>query len=183
MELLARPASGLACEASDEAISGCKPCGRCRETLPLDRFWRNKARPDGRYEWCKDCAKGYHGAARRRGYARRKASDPVGLWVRSACARVRRRAADLGVAFDLDEDHLLGSLPARCPALGLSLDYATERTLHDGSASLDRIRPDGGYTRENVVVVSWKANRIKNDASLRELGLVLDWMSGRKLAA
>lgn len=44
----------------------------------------------------------------------------------------------------------------------------------DGSPTLDRIVPDKGYVRENVWVISGRANRIKNDATIEELELIAE---------
>ena len=41
----------------------------------------------------------------------------------------------------------------------------------DGPA-LDRIDPSRGYTPDNVWIISYRMNRIKNDATPRELALV-----------
>lgn len=36
-------------------VSSTKRCGACGEDLPLDAFWKNKAKPDGLQVQCKDC--------------------------------------------------------------------------------------------------------------------------------
>lgn len=57
--------------------------------------------------------------------------------------------------------------PTHCPILGIELDYfADGREEH--SPSFDRVDPSKGYVNGNVVVVSWRANRIKNDGSAEE---------------
>jgi hypothetical protein len=43
------------------------------------------------------------------------------------------------------------------------------------SPSLDRIVPSLGYVPGNVVVVSWKVNRIKCDASVDDLRKIADF--------
>uniref|UniRef100_A0AB74UMJ1 Uncharacterized protein n=1 Tax=Caulobacter phage BL57 TaxID=3348355 RepID=A0AB74UMJ1_9VIRU len=45
--------------------------------------------------------------------------------------------------------------------------------MHDHSPSLDRIDNALGYVPGNVVVVSWKANRLKNSGSLQDLKALL----------
>lgn len=42
-----------------------------------------------------------------------------------------------------------------------------ERT--DNSLSIDRVDSKRGYTLDNVVFVSWKVNRMKNDSTLDEM--------------
>jgi hypothetical protein len=46
----------------------------------------------------------------------------------------------------------------------------------DGSPSLDRIDPKKGYVKGNVAVISYKANRIKQDATPEELEAVASWL-------
>jgi hypothetical protein len=46
----------------------------------------------------------------------------------------------------------------------------------NASPSLDRIDPSQGYIKGNVVVISHKANRLKNDAGLAELRALVAWL-------
>src|ERR1035441_2234954 len=34
-----------------------KMCSRCQRHLSVERFYKDKSRPDGLFSWCKDCAK------------------------------------------------------------------------------------------------------------------------------
>ena len=45
----------------------------------------------------------------------------------------------------------------------------------EGSPSVDRIDPNGGYVRGNIVVVSWRANRLKGNAMVNELRAIADF--------
>lgn len=44
--------------------------------------------------------------------------------------------------------------------------------------SLDRIDNKQGYVRGNIVVMSYRANRLKNDATEKDLEALLNWMRG-----
>lgn len=57
--------------------------------------------------------------------------------------------------------------PAHCPVLGIELDYFTD-TKQENSMSFDRIDNSKGYVKGNVLVCSWRANRIKNDGTPEE---------------
>lgn len=46
---------------------------------------------------------------------------------------------------------------------------SSQRGGRSNSPSLDRLVPSIGYVRGNVAVVSWKANRAKNNLTAREL--------------
>jgi hypothetical protein len=89
--------------------------------------------------------------------------------------QARQRAAKLGIDFDLTLADIV--VPERCPALGVELSVG-KRHARPHSPSLDRIDPSLGYVRGNVVVVSHRANSIKNDASIDELKRVLEFYQG-----
>lgn len=84
----------------------------------------------------------------------------------------RHRAKSRNVPFSLTYRDII--IPEICPVLGIPLVHNKQK-LCDGSATLDRIRPDIGYVVGNVIVVSIKANRIKNDATLDDLRKVLSF--------
>ncbi len=89
-------------------------------------------------------------------------------------AGARARAKKYGITFDLREDDF--EIPAICPVLGIPLEQRRgQRGPDDASPTLDRIRPDLGYVRGNVIVVSWRANRLKSDASMVELAQIVAW--------
>ena len=67
------------------------------------------------------------------------------------------------------------TFPSHCPILGIELDYFAERRA-ENSPSFDRIDPTKGYITGNVLVVSWRANRIKNDGSEEEHRKIADWL-------
>ena len=90
------------------------------------------------------------------------------------CAKGRAKKA--GVPFSItDEDF---EIPEFCPVLGIKLESGTKK-YHDNSPSLDRVVPELGYVPGNIVVMSFRANRIKGDASVEEMETVLSWLKKR----
>lgn len=89
----------------------------------------------------------------------------------------RRRAATRGVPFDMTIKDI-SPFPEFCPVLThIRLNYLGTGVHQDDSASIDRILPERGYVRGNVRIVSWRANRLKSDATSLELYVVaLDMM-------
>jgi len=64
--------------------------------------------------------------------------------------------------------------PSHCPILGLELNYdgtgvCGKWSHKDNSPSIDRIDSTKGYEATNIVIISWRANRIKNDGTWEEL--------------
>lgn len=66
-------------------------------------------------------------------------------------------------------------MPTICPVLGIPLVLGQGK-LHDNSPTLDRIIPELGYVKGNVKVISYKANRIKNNGTLADLEAVIRYM-------
>lgn len=87
---------------------------------------------------------------------------------RRLLALAKHRAKKQGVAFDLSVDDI--HIPHVCPALGIRLKRNLGgRCQSAASPTLDRIKPEGGYVRGNVIVLSAKANTIKHNAGPDEL--------------
>jgi hypothetical protein len=80
----------------------------------------------------------------------------------------RSRAKEMNVFFDLIEEDII--VPELCPILGTPFQYGTRY-----SASVDRIDPRGSYTKNNIQIISWKANAMKQDASPEELRKFGEW--------
>jgi hypothetical protein len=87
--------------------------------------------------------------------------------------RARWRAKRDGMCFSLCPDDII--VPKNCPILGIVLRIADGKP-NDHSPSLDRKNNRRGYVRDNVCIISYRANRIKNDATLKELRAVLKYM-------
>lgn len=64
-------------------------------------------------------------------------------------------------------------IPAQCPVL--SIPIAVEGHI-DNSPSLDRFDSSRGYVKDNINVMSWRANRLKGGATLEELKQIVTWM-------
>jgi hypothetical protein len=62
-----------------------------------------------------------------------------------------------------------------CPLLGLELTYENcgQKATPNNYATLDRIDSSKGYVKGNVQILSFRANTIKGDASLKELKLIV----------
>lgn len=80
----------------------------------------------------------------------------------------KARALVAGVPFHITKDDIV--IPTHCPILGIPLyRMLGARGGGDHSPSLDRVRPALGYVPGNVIVISQRANRLKSDATIKEL--------------
>lgn len=166
-----------------------KKCRICKQYFPLDNFYKNKASKDGLAAKCIPCDKRI-----RAEYRARQALDPE--WkkkfnykntlsrrkagkVGQMFAAARERARAKQIEFTITKDDI--NIPQTCPVLGINIEAGegrvsdvngNERKLvgaKDTSPSLDRIDNSKGYTPDNIRVISWRANYLKNNATLDEL--------------
>lgn len=87
--------------------------------------------------------------------------------------RKKTNAQKIGLEFSINFGEL--TFPTHCPILGLELDYFSDGRV-ENSVSFDRIDPNKGYVPGNVVIVSWRANRIKNNGSADEHQKIADFL-------
>lgn len=83
--------------------------------------------------------------------------------------QLKQSAKKRGIEFDLtlpDINNL--SFPITCPILDIPLKYHSGKPEND-SYSIDRIDNNLGYISGNLQVISYKANRAKNNLTDEEL--------------
>ncbi len=96
-----------------------------------------------------------------------KESNPRATMIR----RSRHRAKRMNVPFNLTVDDIV--IPDMCPVLGIPLFFTVGSVQHN-TPSIDRIDNTGGYTVGNIRVISTRANKLKNNATVTELELILE---------
>lgn len=84
----------------------------------------------------------------------------------------KNRSFKKGLDFNIDESDVF--IPEICPVLGIPLKSQNGKAS-DNSPSLDRIDSKKGYVKGNVIVVSRRANMLKNDATLEEMGKIYNF--------
>lgn len=174
-----------------------KECKGCREVKPLDSFGRCAAVRSGRTSRCRTCLGNYYrrdrervlerqrsrrqteeGRQRERTWQReRRKADPPTRMIQEARARAKLK----GLEFDIDRSDIV--LPATCPVLGVPIATGLGRPRQDSAPSIDRIDTTRGYVRGNVTVISWRANRLKSDATVEELRALVRFCESHARAA
>ena len=185
--------------SSDQTHSSTKRCASCKVSKPQGEFYR--CGPHKRlHSWCKSCCSERNKASRDRNppsqdaVDRRRAKDrkrgQTTIYKERNAARMRgrpvevqmldkakQRAGKKGVAFNLTLEDI--KIPKVCPVLGIVIRRNVGAGHCDSSPTLDRVEPTKGYVADNVWVISWRANRLKSDASLDELKLLVAALTKR----
>lgn len=88
---------------------------------------------------------------------------------------IQSRCKKGDIPFDLSLGDIV--IPEYCPILGIPLFRNIGKPgATKNSPSVDRIDPKKGYTKDNIQVISYKANTMKNDATAEQLLLFADWI-------
>lgn len=107
---------------------------------------------------------------------REKYKNNEELYIYHMLKRAEKRAEKSNIPFNLKQEDI--KIPEYCPALNVKLEIKNCGKKGPGpfSPSLDKIVPELGYINTNVIVISHKANQIKNNASISEIEKILEWL-------
>lgn len=89
--------------------------------------------------------------------------------VKQLLNQLKASAKKRGIEFDLttnDIDEI--GIPLTCPVLGMPIHFYRGKPKAD-SISFDRIDSTKGYTKDNLIIVSYRANQLKSNATLDEM--------------
>lgn len=183
-----------------------KICAKCGEVKSLDDFYADAKMRDGRGSYCKKCSADYtrermasnpEARAKKKQYnqdhqedtratrriyreKRREELREYGRGyyktypVKPLVYEARKRATKLDLPCTITEDDI--EIPEFCPVLGIPLVGYNKDNNRDSCPSLDRINPKLGYVPGNICVMSYRANRLKNDGTVDEHDRLLKWM-------
>jgi hypothetical protein len=86
--------------------------------------------------------------------------------IHSIWKKAKDRAIKHGLDFNIEESDII--IPEICPILEVPLEFGTKGS-YEHTPSLDRIDNSKGYVKDNVWIISKKANSMKNSATPEEL--------------
>lgn len=89
--------------------------------------------------------------------------------VRKLLNAAKQRAKQKGWEFNITVEDL--DIPEVCPVLGEPLIKHTRY-----APSIDRLDSTKGYTKDNVWIISRRANLMKNDATIEDLKRFAEWV-------
>lgn len=85
-----------------------------------------------------------------------------------------KRAKEDDLPFDIEIGDIL--IPEFCPVLGIRLEVNTGGgRMSDASPTLDKFYPAKGYTKGNIQVICWRANRMKSDGTPEDWIKIAEW--------
>jgi hypothetical protein len=94
-------------------------------------------------------------------------------WASALYKQAKQRAKVKGLSFEIEISDII--IPEFCPILGIKLQQGQSRMI-DASPSLDRIKPELGYIKNNIKVISNRANRIKSNGTIEEHQKIIKYL-------
>lgn len=149
-----------------------KICRLCNLEKTLDSFYIENIR-DCQFirTECKECIKDIKKTYRKK----------IKFSIDGICRQMLRGAKKRSVKRktekpNFDAEYLKEIYPKdnKCPILKIDL-IPSENYSSDNSPTLDRIDPKKPYEKNNIVIVSNRANRLKSNASYEELKLIFEY--------
>ena len=98
-----------------------------------------------------------------------KRTAPYRMWISS-----RQRARQHGWEHCLDVEDIV--VPDVCPILGIKL-IRNAGCQTPNSPSIHRVDSTKGYTVENIIIISWRANDLIKNATFEECAQIFKWWS------
>lgn len=145
-----------------------KTCTTCLHLKPPDDFPPDRRARDGKQSKCRGCINSWM-----KTHYRNKPAEHM-------LRRAKARAVSMGIEFSLTLADIL-PLPAVCPIFGEPLRLTTG-PQDPWAHSLDRVDNTRGYVKGNVAVMSYRANRLKNDGTARDHEVIAVWMRSKGAA-
>ena len=147
-----------------------KQCNKCLESKPYSEFYKttsNQGSLDGYRKQCKECHSAFsHNNPNRKTiannyYKRRKEEHPALFMWKQAKHRAKYDYNDM--EFTISVEDII--IPEMCPYFNVPFIPLDKEFGY----SLDRIDSSKGYTKDNIRVIIYKANKMKNDATVEQL--------------
>ena len=92
----------------------------------------------------------------------------------------KSRARKNNLPFDLTVEYLESIATNECPIFKIKFEWGQsglgKGNTKETAPTLDRILPHKGYVKGNVAFISFRANRIKDNASMEEMYKIADWI-------
>ena len=132
-----------------------KLCLSCLKDKQLCEMVKSKAYDDGYLCYCKACMKLKS--------IKFRIDNPIQQMLSTTKSSAKKR----GLIFELTLEDIV--IPDVCPYLGIKLEVTPGTGLQPNTPSIDRIDISKGYTKDNIMIISHKANRLKGELTIEEL--------------
>ncbi len=161
------------CKKKKKLSKTTKKCKICFQIKLIKDFQYNRKK-------CRECYKKENTKNRKEYYyknrkeiLRKKQKNAHFTIVNHLLNSAKARAKKYDIPFDLELENVV--IPEYCPVLNIKLKRGNRKTLPN-SPTLDRIVPKLGYIKNNVCVISFRANTLKSNGTIEEHQRIIEYM-------
>lgn len=173
----------------DDLLKKCeelKVCSRCHQSKFLFEFSKSKANKDGLQYHCRSCDKEYQQKRRsqnseslkeysKKYLQKKKQNFEFRLQMLLNASKQRALSKNREHTITLEDIKEAYPIDNKCPVFGFDLEFG-DAGFREKSPSIDRIDSSKGYTKDNIQIISWKANRLKSSATTEDLEILLAFL-------
>lgn len=144
-------------------IDGKKKCFNCKTFKVIEEFSKNKWTFDGYQKLCKECFSNYSSV--KKGYKKKSflLKNDFEFYLKNKISFLNRKSIKKNIPFNIDKDfiyELFLKQEGKCYYTKIPIVHNVGCHQYD-SISIDRLNPNGGYTKDNVVLASFNINSLK----------------------
>lgn len=151
-------------------IDNKKKCFKCKKWKSVDDFSKNRCNFDGFQKVCKECFSNYECV--KKGYNKKtyKYKNSLEEYFNVKLSNLKKKCEIKNVPFDLKKGDLIEkykSQEGKCYYTNIEIVHNSGKVNHN-SISVERLTPENGYTKDNIVLCSFSINSFKGGMSEKE---------------
>jgi predicted GNAT family acetyltransferase len=140
-------------------------CSKCGDIKPIGEFQHGRVNSDRvyRFSYCNEC---------RRKQVRLNLNSDINKFLKDKYNRWKLGASNKNIDFDLefsDITDMYENQKGLCFYTDIEMDWGVGKGKSPNAISLDKVIPENGYVKGNVVLCSNRFNTIKHNLNLEEL--------------
>jgi len=144
-------------------IDNKKKCFKCKKRKDVEEFSKNKSNSDGYQKVCKICFSNYDCV--KKGYVKKDYNNKNSLqhYFNNKLSDLRKKCEIKNVPFDLKKGDLLEKYElqnGKCYYTDIDINHNIGKFDYN-SISIERLTPEKGYTKDNIVLCSFSVNSFK----------------------
>lgn len=144
-------------------IDGNKKCFKCKTFKPVEEFSKNRSTIDGYQKCCKECFANYDSVKSNYKKKNDTLKTDLMVYLRNKTSSLERKCKIKNLDFDLDKNFLYEMYlkqEGKCFFTDIEIKHNIGCHQYD-SISVERLDPNLGYVKNNVVLSSFSINSFK----------------------
>lgn len=156
-------------------IDGKKKCFKCKELKLVEEFSKNRSTFDGYQKCCKECFGNYESVKKNYNKKNKTLKTDLKVYLRNKTSGLERKCKTKNLEFDLSKEYLFELYEkqnGKCYFTDIEIKHNLGCHQYD-SISVERLNPNLGYIKTNVVLSCFAINSFKGMMQEKEFKMFL----------